>query len=603
MAYHPTEEKYGYEDSRFESHVDENFHCSICLNVLKDPRMCKHNEHMFCFACIAQHLKVNSQTCPECNEHLSVDTLLRPRVVNKILSKLKINCDYARRGCPELSSLEELETHVQNCGYAPVLCTNAECGIVINKQEKIHHESEVCEYRKVKCHDCGQIQEAVTRLEGNLVKLTGKVEAAREVDDELIRQVGILSQMNMDANRKLKAVMQIGKGVSEVATEERQKQIGKVLKALNEKQELGMLAMYEKFEVAREESNKEIMDVKHEVKEIKNNLCKVNRDVNEMNEKMNQMLKMFQVLNKPTSPTEGMLYAPREDILISGGYGWSEAGISTEIFSWEKNAWYEVSSMNEDRVGASSFIHESQLFVVGGWRNNTLEALDLNESPLTWARCIYELPYKCDDHQTVVCREQVFHIGGYNGNENQRSNAISELQLTSPSILKVLCQMPEPRASHGAEVFEDTVLILGGYTFNHTTDSVLVFDPESNECEEMPELPYALERMGTVCWKDQLIVLGGCDNDGQVRNDVFMYNCKSGKITFLPSMLQKRRECCAVVTGNTIVVMGGSNKQEDCLSSVECFTMGSSAWMYLPNMNRERCSAAAEVLPLKRKFV
>ena len=163
--------------------------------------------------------------------------------------------------------------------------------------------------------------------------------------------------------------------------------------------------------------------------------------------------------------------------------------------------------------------------------------------------------------------------------------------------------MPEPTTSHGAEVFEDTVLILGRYTFNRTTYSVLVFDPESNECKEMPKLPYALERMGTVCWKDQLIVLGGCDKDDQVRNDVFMYNCKTSKITFLPSMLQRRRECYAVVTGNAIVVMGGSNEQDDCLSSVECFTMGSSAWMYLPNMNRERCWTAAEVLPFKKEFV
>ncbi|CAB3976976.1 E3 ubiquitin- ligase NRDP1 isoform X1 [Paramuricea clavata] len=180
MACCPTEEKYGYEDSRFEKDVDQHFHCSICYNVFKEPRMCRNNEHVFCLACISEHLKVNSQTCPECSEHLSVDTLRRPRVLSNYLSKLKINCDYASRGCPEFTCVEDLKAHVASCGFAPVFCSNENCGMEINKQEKDHHETVVCEYRKTNCHDCGQIQEVVGRLEGSLVALDGNVEAANE---------------------------------------------------------------------------------------------------------------------------------------------------------------------------------------------------------------------------------------------------------------------------------------------------------------------------------------------------------------------------------------------------------------------------------------
>ena len=179
----PTEEKlYGYEDSRFERDVDENFHCSICYNVLKEPRTCRNNDHVFCLDCISEHLKVNSQTCPECNEHLSVETLRRPRVLNNYLSKLKINCDYASRGCPEYVCVEDLKTHAENCGFAPVLCSNEACGMEINKQERVHHETAVCEYRnrRVKCHDCGQIQEVVGRLEGSVRELNEKVEGGNE---------------------------------------------------------------------------------------------------------------------------------------------------------------------------------------------------------------------------------------------------------------------------------------------------------------------------------------------------------------------------------------------------------------------------------------
>jgi hypothetical protein len=76
-----------------------------------------------------------------------------------------------------------------------------------------------------------------------------------------------------------------------------------------------------------------------------------------------------------------------------------------------------------------------------------------------------------------------------------------------------------------------------------------------------------------------------------------------GKTTALPSMLEKRFGCCAVITGNTIVVMGGANENDEDLSSVECFTMGDSTWEYLPTMNEVRYRAVAEVLPSTRKYV
>ena len=593
MACCPTEEKYGYEDCRFEKDVDENFHCSICYNVLKEPRTCRNNDHIFCLACITQHLKVNSQTCPECNEHLSVDTLRRPRVLNNMLSKLKINCDHASRGCPEFTCLEDLKTHVANCGYAPVLCSNAECGMEINKQDKVHHETKVCDYRKVKCHDCGQIREDVGTLKGSLMELDGKVKQA-------------VKEINKGMNEKLEeSVKEINEKV-EASVKEINEKVEASVKEINEKVEASVKEMNEKVEASSGQMKKEIGEVKKEVKDMKNNFSKVNKDVDEVKVMMIQMLEKFnmlELLNKLPSATEGMLNKPREDILIAGGYGGpsSNPGKSTEIYSWEKNGWFEVSPMNDDHRAASSFIYKDQFFVVGG-NSKAIETLNLDELPLKWTKFLGELPYECYDHQTVVYQQSVIHIGGFQPGKGL-SNVISELQLTSPCIMKELCQMPKPRAFHGAEVFEDKVLILGGSNSVKTTYSVLEFDPKRNECKEMPKLPSALARMATVRWRDEVVLLGGRNKDYKVLNDVFMYNSKKGKNTVLPSMLEKRDGCCAVITGNTIVVMGGLNEKLQHLSSVECFTMGGSTWEYLPAMNKPRLRAVAEVLPSTRKYV
>ena len=575
MASCPTKGIFGYEDSRFEKDIDEDFHCSICFCVLKDPRTCRNNEHAFCLDCISEHLRVNSETCPKCKEDLTVATLRRPRLLNNCLSKLKINCDHASRGCLEYIWVKDLESHADSCGFAPVLCSNVHCGMVINKQEKKHHETVVCEYRKEECLDSGIPQEAEDRLEGRLMELNGKGEA-----NLMEKMKGSLDGMNK-INEKVETLQRMNEMVN---------------------------SKVEALTKMQNQVHQEIGGVKKEVRElVREEVGNVHRDVKDVKVMMSQILEKLNVLelmNKLQTPSEGMLNTRKEDILIAG-HSYGEKSKSTEIFSWKKNSWFEISPMNEKHTVPSSFVYEDQLFVVGGYNSKTIEILNLNELPLKWKKCATDLPFPCCYHQTVVHEQRVIYIGGYNNNIGRMSDVISELQLTSRSIImKELCRIPESRYCHGAEIVDDKVLIYGGLTDGgNALDSVLEFDPKSNECKRMPPLPYPLSQMATVHWRDQVVLLGGLNKDGKALNDVFMYNCKTGKITVLPSMMGKRFACCAVISGNTVVVMGGVNEKGEDLNSVECFTMGGSTWKHLSAMNMARIYAVADVLPSTRKYV
>ena len=67
-----------------------------------------------------------------------------------------------------------------------------------------------------------------------------------------------------------------------------------------------------------------------------------------------------------------------------------------------------------------------------------------------------------------------------------------------------------------AEIFEDTVLILGGFNGDdNTLDSVLEFDVKKNQVKKMARLPCALWGMATVRWRDKVVVLGGMDGKTQ----------------------------------------------------------------------------------------
>ncbi|XP_046842605.1 uncharacterized protein LOC124436680 [Xenia sp. Carnegie-2017] len=321
---------------------------------------------------------------------------------------------------------------------------------------------------------------------------------------------------------------------------------------------------------------------------------------------------MFRILEKLTvnehfapslkSPVDLVMDLIRDDILVAGGYP-VFLGI-VEIFSWRKKKWFKIATMQNEHSYASSFIFNDNLFVVGGYDCKSIETLNLNE-PLTWKTFFGELVDECWSHQTVVYKEQILHIGGFNCDEGT-SDLISETKISGSTsfVLKKMCHMPEPRRNHGAKVVDDKVLIIGGRGNDlKILSSVLEFNPITCTFKEMPQLPYPLYKMCAVSWRDQVVLLGGFNDVGEALNKVIMYDGKTGKCTVLPSMLEKRSECCAVITDDTIVVMGGENDKGEHLKSVECFEMGSSSsWTYLPSMNEPRQGAIAEVFSLNKSI-
>ncbi len=157
----------GYDVSRFEGEVREDLLCSICQEVPKDPRLCQNKDHVFCLAHISRHLQ-NSRTCPVCRDPLTPETLRRPTgFLKNYLDDLKIKCDHHDRGCPVVLRLENLQKHVDQCGFAPIMCGNEGCEIEVNRKDKEIHERYHCEFRITKCHECRDIKARQDEMTAN----------------------------------------------------------------------------------------------------------------------------------------------------------------------------------------------------------------------------------------------------------------------------------------------------------------------------------------------------------------------------------------------------------------------------------------------------
>ena len=510
--------EYGYPDEQFETVVSDSLHCAICSCVLRDPVMCK-NEHCFCRGCITKHLE-NSQTCPCCNQDLTVESLaVAPRILRNLLSEQRIRCDHQERGCQEIVQLGNLASHVAVCGKAPVVCANEECSSEINREDQFRHQGEECKFRERKCENCEKM----------------------------------------------------GSMVSEIGTS-----LG------------GLSAHVEKLSASVDEVKVGLTQVQNKFKEIEN----ARNDQAAKKDPSTSKLKKGKNLDENA-------------YVVAGGYGNDNTPIrSAEVFDKTTNSWVQVQPMKVSRARASSVVYNGQVLVAGGVSGDkqvvsSMETFSRNASafvPPQWSNLIANLPKPLQGHHIVQYDDRLIVLGGY-----ENTYMIYEIQLHFPFVTKALAKLPSSRPMQGCGVVlaNDKIYIFGGGKNREATADVTMYDIPKNEFKELAPLPYEVCNMATATFGENVILVGGSDEYNSVRyakDTVISYNIKTQESTELPPMKVKRSRCCAVLDGNTLVVMGGVSKHSNTLDSVEAFDYETSEWSLLPSMREARKEFIAEIM-------
>ena len=553
----------GYDEERFVTTISRNFLCLICFNVLKDPVLCPRNQHCFCRGCITKHLE-NSRRCPTCADELTKETLTEPpRMVKDYLNELNIRCIYHDRGCEEIVQLQHLDQHEDSCGFTPAVCRNQGCGALLNKRDLIHHESELCEYRMLKCHSCGEM----TRTLADMEKRTERIEN---------------NLANVEKNMETKLTN------LEKKIETHMQNTDTIMETRMANVETKMVHMKTGIEGKLEAVNNEVKGLKTALVEafdqMKDVLIKMEDNIKENARK---------VRNAPTGD--------RENIIVAGGLGHD----SVDMFNWRQRTWSPLQSMPKNRYGATSFVYNNQVTIAGGYCDETgrvdnMIAMNVDPHPdlsTHWSDCPIKLPATLVHHSSVLYNDKLMVIGGTY--RNATSDKIHEVQVVPPYTVKTLSRMPEPRQRHCTEIFDDSLLILGGTTTGYSRNnlsSVVLYDIKNNVCKQLKPLPYEVSHMASVRWGDNVVVLGGLDKRTKVLNTVVMYNVKTEQSHMLPSMRYKRYSCTAVVVENNIVVLGGVDEQWRALKSVEVFNFERNTWQEFPEMSQARYFHTAVVV-------
>ena len=261
-------------------------------------------------------------------------------------------------------------------------------------------------------------------------------------------------------------------------------------------------------------------------------------------------------------------------IFIFGGGYEDEIGKSVEVFNWSTKTWTLIKNcLFFGRWYSFSFLYGKKIMVCGG-STERIEYLNPSESGYTATVASVSLPRNAR-FNGLVYKDRILMF----------NKGVVETSLESPGESRTLLPEKQDRTVAGVHCFGNNIYIVGG-----KESSMEKYDVVKNEMKTLPSLPYKPSCMATAAYKDNIILIGGL-HGGKALDDVVMFNMTNQEYKKLPSLLEKRHGCAAVIVGDMIVAMGGAD--DDALKTVEYYVIGDSAWQKLPAMNLARSGATA----------
>ncbi|CAB3977825.1 TNF receptor-associated factor family DDB_G0272829-like [Paramuricea clavata] len=336
--------------------------------------------------------------------------------------------------------------------------------------------------------------------------------------------------------------------------------------------------------------------LRKEINEMKSRLDEMNDTLKRMAATQDEFIEKFKAYDKSIKDLQDPLRCASSatmqqhnaivvngQIFIFGGHD-DKTGKSLEVFNWSTKTWTLIKNcLFVKRHCAYTFLYERKIMICGGVATDRIEYLNPREDEYTSS--VFSCSTPRAQHCGALCGNRV--IAFYDN--------IREVSLESDEEPKDLVGESGYRSRYaGVHCFGKIIYVVGG-----NESKMEKYDVDKNELKTLSSLPYKVSNMATVPYKDNIIILGGQDGkkDGKSLNDVVIFNVTTHDYKKLPSMLEKRSGCTAVIMGKVVVVMGGlstdAKGKSIALNTVEYHVIGQKIWQKLPAMHLAREGATA----------
>ncbi|XP_067373063.1 kelch-like protein 23 isoform X1 [Channa argus] len=261
---------------------------------------------------------------------------------------------------------------------------------------------------------------------------------------------------------------------------------------------------------------------------------------------------------------------------IIGGYYWHPL---SEVHIWDpiSNKWVQGKDMPDHaRESYSVSLLGANIYVTGGYRTNTVEALDT----VSIYNCDYdEWTEGCPMitaryyHSSVALHGCIYAIGGYRGGAPER-----ESEFYDPLKKKwfPVAKMIQGVGNASACVMGDKIYVTGGhygYRGSCTYEKIQVYLADVNEWSIITVSPHPEYGLCSVSLNNKLYLVGGQTTIADC------YDTEGDEWRTISVMKERRMECGAVVINGCIYVTGGySYSKGTYLQSIEKYDPELDSW-------------------------
>ena len=104
----------------------EDYICPVCTKVLVEPHVTECCGQHFCEQCLKRWFREQGKnSCPHCRSEQFTHNRYLP--LKRKINELLVYCSNRSEGCTTIESVSQLETHLRECPYGRVSCSN-KCG-------------------------------------------------------------------------------------------------------------------------------------------------------------------------------------------------------------------------------------------------------------------------------------------------------------------------------------------------------------------------------------------------------------------------------------------------------------------------------------------
>ena len=236
----------------------------------------------------------------------------------------------------------------------------------------------------------------------------------------------------------------------------------------------------------------------------------------------------------------------------------------------------------------------TKILSCGGYNTETSvkTVFSLNEE----TNLVYpDLPIPLDLSRTLKVKKFIYCLGGRT-TDLFISNKVFRLNLSEVGMKWTeMAEMNNERSSHGAAVFNNTLVVCGGYDGKNRLSSSEAYDAELNKWKSISSLKQNRDGNQLATSGGCLYTMGGLDERDYLstveRLDGLDQAWKS-----VSSMQTPRFEFAAVSCNDVIYSIGGVNDKSNALKSVEKYDYAPNKWVYVNEMNFERRGHSACVM-------